>query len=54
VPINTTYDFFIWFTQKKPGDKVVFKVDRITENKDGPQTFSLNITVLLEELTEID
>jgi S1-C subfamily serine protease len=54
VPINTTYDFFIWFTQKMPGDKVTLKVERTTENKDGPQTFSLNITVLLEELTEID
>jgi S1-C subfamily serine protease len=52
VPINTTYDFFIWFTQKMPGDKVVFKVDRTTENRDGPQSFSLNITVLLEELQE--
>ena len=37
-----------------PGDKVTLKVERTTENKDGPQTFSLNITVLLEELTEID
>ena len=52
VPINTTYDFFIWFTQKMPGDKVIFKVERTSENTDGPQTFSLNITVLLEELQE--
>ena len=52
VPINTTYDFFIWFTQKMPGDKIIFKVERTTENRDGPQTFSLNITVLLEELQE--
>ena len=54
VPINTTYDFFIWFTQKMPGDKVILKVERTSENTDGPQTFSLNITVLLEELTETD
>ena len=50
--INTTYDFFIWFTNKMPGDKIVFKVERTSENIDGPQTFSLNITVLLEELQE--
>ena len=50
--INTTYDFFIWFTQKMPGDKVIFKVERTSENRDGPQSFSLNITVLLEELQE--
>ena len=52
VQINTTYDFFVWFTQKMPGDKIIFKVERTTENRDGPQTFSLNITVLLEELQE--
>ena len=51
-PINTTYEFFVWFTQKMPGDKVVFKVERTSENRDGPQSFSLNITVLLEELQE--
>ena len=51
-PINTTYEFFIWFTQKMPGDKVIFKVQRTSENIDGPQAFSLNITVLLEELEE--
>ena len=50
--INTTYEFFVWFTQKMPGDKVVFKVERTSENRDGPQSFSLNITVLLEELQE--
>ena len=50
--INTTYDFFVWFTNKMPGDKIIFKVERTTENIDGPQAFSLNITVLLEELQE--
>ena len=50
--INTTYDFFVWFTNKMPGDKIVFKVERTSENRDGQQTLSLNINVLLEELTE--
>ena len=52
IEIVTTHNFFEWFVSKMPGDVVTFTVRRDTQNIDGPDTITVNITVLLEELPE--